>query len=43
MTATTKEKPSKQLEIEREYLLPYVPKGVKNKDKKEEKCHFFMV
>ncbi len=33
--ATTKEKPSKRLEIEKEYLLPYIPKEVKNKDKKE--------
>jgi len=33
--ATTKKIPSKQLEIERGYLLPYIPKGIKNKDKKE--------
>jgi transposase len=34
--ATTKERPSKRFDIERKYLLPYIPKEVKNKDKKEE-------
>jgi len=34
--ATTKEKPSKRLEEERKYLLPYIPKSIKIETKKEE-------
>jgi len=34
--ATTNEKPSKRFEIEREYLMPYIPKEVKIKPKREE-------
>lgn len=33
--STTKEKPSKRFEIEKEYLMPYIPKEVKIKPKKE--------
>ena len=34
--ATTKQKPSKLFEVEKEYLLPYIPKDIKKRGKKED-------